>query len=275
MDRASFSLLGFLKISLVMVSLVFSTALFADSHRSSGNLIGTSIYTELGVDYYVAALYRNSATSEEEMLIKVHTNRWSTRRWRSLWQNNIAINNEVSDSEEINQAIISFIYLPESSFKKGDEISVKLEASNQTVIAVNNIAIITTDGDQLFNMLKNTWLGKFPPSRIFKENLQGQRKANSNLIASLDLPIPENRLTIASKWKNKKQNEHQEQQVKQKQAEQQVALEKEKILARHAEEKRKAEQEKQLRLQKIRQQAAKKKQQELAKKRDLERKGKS
>lgn len=255
-----------------MATLIFSSVSFSDSNRSPSNLIGASIYTDLGVDYYVAVLYRNSSTSEEEMLIKVHVNRWSTRRWRSLWQNNIAINNEVSDSEEINQAIINFIYLPESSFKKGDEISIKLLASNKTVISVNNISMITTDGDQLFNMLKNTWLGKFPPSRIFKENLQGQRQADGNLAATLDQPISENRLAIASKWNNQKQNEHQAQQVQQKQAEQQVALEKEKILARHAEKKRQAEQEKQLKLQKIRKEAEKKRQQELAKKRELERK---
>jgi hypothetical protein len=48
----------------------------------------------------------------QQMKIKVIAKRWSPRKWKAQWQNNIAINNVVDSDPELAKAIVNFTEFP-------------------------------------------------------------------------------------------------------------------------------------------------------------------
>ena len=146
-------------------------------------LKGVATYQELGKDYYIASLNVTDSSQDalellaadkgQQMKIKVIAKRWSSRKWKAQWQNNIAINNVVDVDPNLAKAIVSFTEFPLDSLRAGDELIIDYVPNIGTTIHFNNYLVVATEDKKLYAYLLNTWLGKFSPNRIFREKMTG------------------------------------------------------------------------------------------------------
>ena len=173
-------------------------------------LKGIANYQALGKSYYIASLYVEDITQDlseqlaqnkpQKMVIKVTAKRWSSRKWKAQWQDNIAINNTADDELQLTRAIAIFTEFPMGSLRLGDEIVIEYTAALGTNIYFNSHHIITTNSPKLFQHLVNTWIGKYPPDRIFRDQIEGAVAPDSELLAQLDQPVSEKRIAQVATW---------------------------------------------------------------------------
>ena len=260
-----------------LLLLTFAWLSATSSSHAERVLNGSAMYTQLTRDYYLAGLYLeqrdNSAetiavnTSDKEMRLIIQS-RWSPRKWRKLWQANISINNDsLPDSQVSRQALMDFINLPQEDLLPGDEVRIIASATG-TRILLNGEEAIHSNDRSVFRYLLNTWLGKLPPSRAFKNQILGQ-PFNNDFASRLEQHQFDSTRLLVSRWQQaeqqriaalKRQQEQQrlEQQRLEQQRLEQQRLEKQRLeQQRQAEQRRLAEQKKaaeQLRLQRLEQQ---------------------
>ncbi len=192
-------------------NLVFTISIsLLSCHVFALELKGIANYQALGKSYYIAGLYVNDITQDlaeelaqnkhQKMVIKVTSKRWSSRKWKAQWQDNIAINNTADDELQLTRAIAIFTEFPAGSLRLGDEIVIEYTASLGTNIYFNSHHIITTNSPKLFQHLVNTWIGKYPPDRIFRDQIEGAVAPDPELLAQLDQPVSEKRIAQVATW---------------------------------------------------------------------------
>ena len=173
-------------------------------------LKGAATYQELGKDYYIASLYVTDSSQDalellaadkgQQMKIKVIAKRWSARKWKAQWQNNIAINNVVDADPGLAKAIVSFTEFPVSSLRAGDELIIDYVPNIGTTIHFNTHFVVTTKNQKLYAYLLNTWLGKFSPNRIFREKITGTIPPETELLIMADKSVAKDRIAEVSSW---------------------------------------------------------------------------
>ena len=173
-------------------------------------LKGAATYQELGKDYYIASLYVTDSSQDtldllaadkgQQMKIKVIAKRWSARKWKAQWQNNIAINNAVDADLNLAKAIVSFTEFPLSSLRAGDELIIDYVPNIGTTIHFNNHLVVATENKKLYSYLLNTWLGKFSPNRIFREKITGITTPETELLVVADKSVAKDRIAEVSSW---------------------------------------------------------------------------
>lgn len=171
---------------------------------------GIASYQELGVEYYVASLHLkdvgyNSAEilnyeGWQRLKIKVTAKRWSARKWKAQWQNNIAINNLVSDQAALNRQLALFTEFPKSSFVPNDEVIVEYLPEQGSLVTFNGHLVLKTADKQFYNYILNTWLGKFSPNRIFREQISGVQLPDAVLVNKSSQPASSQRIKAVEKW---------------------------------------------------------------------------
>lgn len=173
--------------SAVLSGLLFLLApLWSVSIAQASDLVlnGSAVYTYLNREYYVAGLYLPVPNSDPEyirapatakrMQLVLRVARWSPRSWSQQWQNNIAINNdELSPDTRLQTALMQFTQFPRNDLQQGDELTVDYQPGGNTRVLLNGEAVIEVPGTELFNYLLNTWIGKLPPSREFRQQILG------------------------------------------------------------------------------------------------------
>ncbi len=175
---------------------------------------GIASYQELNKEYYIGALFLEDSLStveeitaykeRKQMKLLVTASRLSARLWQQQWQNNIAINNEILiDEPKLQQDLEFFTSFLKGKLVKGDELVIDYTPGKGTRINLNNYPVIKTDNDKLFTYLLNTWIGKLPPSREFKNRilnlvLDGATRESMRLLDGNTLS--EQRVNIISQW---------------------------------------------------------------------------
>lgn len=194
------------------LSLLFLLASMQVTHASSPALEakGAAVYQELGIEYYIASLYVEDAEAADpqviaydgpqQIKIKVTTKRWSARKWKAQWQNNIAINNTPSSDPALNADLALFTEFPQASLIKGDEVVVAYHPASGSELLFNGHSVLTTQDKQFYSYLLNTWLGKFSPNRIFREQISGQEKLNLKLVQSSHQELDAERKQAILAW---------------------------------------------------------------------------
>lgn len=173
-------------------------------------LKGVATYQELGKDYYIASLNVTDSSQDalellaadkgQQMKIKVIAKRWSSRKWKAQWQNNIAINNVVDVDPNLAKAIVSFTEFPLDSLRAGDELIIDYVPNIGTTIHFNNYLVVATEDKKLYAYLLNTWLGKFSPNRIFREKMTGISIPETDLLIMANKSVSKNRIAEVSTW---------------------------------------------------------------------------
>lgn len=159
-------------------------------------LNGSAVYSHLNRDLYLGGLYlptlnddpdyifAGSTAKRMQIIVKVPS--WSPRRWSQIWQNNIAINNDsFSSDQNVQQALMTFTSFPRQDIKAGDEIVIDYQPSGNSRVLLNGDLVLEVAGTDFFNYMVNTWIGKLPPTREFRQNILGQEAANESQKESL------------------------------------------------------------------------------------------
>lgn len=232
---------------LLLTSLLTHT----ENQAQAANLVlnGSASYTHLTRDYYSAALYLEkpeqsvtaikNSLSDKSMRLIVLT-RWTKRKWKAHWQGNIAINNEtLPNNRKQSEALMAFINLPQGNLEPGDDIRINASA-NSTQVYLNNELALSVPEQTLFLYVLNSWIGKFPPSREFRDQILGI-KLNPEIRQQVENhTIPTTRLGLLTGWKAEQQLQLQLQQEQQLQLrqEQQAKLKQQQIQKQKIEQQR-------------------------------------
>jgi outer membrane biosynthesis protein TonB len=200
-------------VAIFLTALALSVGLqnvYAVEQQTSFQTKGIAVYKELGIEYYVASLNLadiNTAKSEllqyrgdQSLSIKVTAKRWSPRKWKAQWQNNIAINNEPSSDAELISQLAHFSQFPKASLKRGDEVIVTYSETAGSHVLFNGYSVLSTKNKIFYDYILNTWLGKFSPNRIFRDKISGQTALDAALIDISQQPVELARITKVKSW---------------------------------------------------------------------------
>ena len=177
-------------VLLSLYALLFTVAGTVTSHADELVLNGSAVYQNLTRDYYLGGLYLPtrsddiqyilSPATEKRMQFIIQIPSWPVRRWTQIWQNNIAINNDdLSPNPQLQQALMEFTRFPRQELKSGDELIVDYQPGGNSRVLLNGDLVLEVPGTDFFNYMVNTWIGKLPPTREFKQQILGQDTANT------------------------------------------------------------------------------------------------
>src|SRR5690554_6727220 len=175
------------KLTLLLLTVFCISSVQADSLV----LNGSAVYSDLNRDLYLGGLYLPKASDDPDYIFSADTAKrmqivvsvpsWSPRRWSQIWQNIIAINNDsFSANESVQQALMTFTSFPRQDIRAGDEIVIDYQANGNSRVLLNGDLVLEAPGTEFFNYMVNTWIGKLPPTREFRQNILGQEKPNES-----------------------------------------------------------------------------------------------
>lgn len=203
------------------LALILSCFLPVTGYANDGlTLQGAAKYEELNKGYYVAGFFNSKPDREagdravaQKLVIRVLARRWSPRKWQEQWRNNIAINNEAASpsdpAPDLSPSISRFTDFPRDNFRPGDEIVIEYNPASGTRVLANDQQIIQENGHTLFRNILNTWIGKLPPSRSFRDSITGVVAIDAGLRSELVKSVSEDRKTEVASWLYAEQEEKQ------------------------------------------------------------------
>jgi TonB family protein len=172
-------------------------------------LNGSTIYSDLGRDQFVAALYTETAhnsplviqtlDSEKRMEVRM-LNNYSKRRWINLWMQSISMNNSRENFSESAEELIALMQAPKSAPQKGDVLEYLFTPQSGTSMRFNGTELISDLSGEVFGLLLRTWIGAIPPSTGFKEELLGNQRNPQARDLLESLTPDKQRVALAASW---------------------------------------------------------------------------
>lgn len=191
--------LVFVLSSLMLTKLVYAEAL----------LNGVATHAELGTEQFVAGLFsstlsKNASTilsSNEEKAIEVRVlaDRLSTRRFKRMWIEGMAINASPQELEKQAKNMAAFSNMLRVRLKMGDIFAVRRSMEDVQVL-VNGTQIGVIDDPKFFDLLLRTWIGPVPLSSDFRDALLSEGVIKPGPLARFEqtTPTEERRDAIAA-----------------------------------------------------------------------------
>ena len=195
--------LFFTRLTIAMVA-VLSSSVNADLI-----LNGSTIYTDLGKDQFVAALYIETAHNSPQVIQTMDINKrmevrmlnnYSKRRWVNLWMQSISINNSRENFSDSAEELIALMQAPKSAPKKGDVLEYIFSPQQGTSMRFNGTELISDLSGDVFGLLLRTWIGAIPPSTSFKEQLLGNQRNREARDLLKSLSPDKERVALAVSW---------------------------------------------------------------------------
>ncbi len=165
----------------MLVKLVFFAILsFATRTYADPLLNGVATHSELGKEQFVAGLFTttlstsaNSILSSQEnkrLQVRVLAKQLSSRRFRRMWIEGMAINSSPSELEKHARDMANFSNMLKIKMISGDIFTVDRREDNIQV-SVNGILLGEIEDPQFFDLLLRTWIGPVPLSSDFRKDL--------------------------------------------------------------------------------------------------------
>ena len=164
-------------------AVLLSTALlclFSVTASANSTLNGIAVHTELGKEKFLSALYLPNLTSSAEdifaqsgpqkMEIRVLDEQLSSRRFKRMWIEGIAINANSAELQKQARNMAAFSNQLNVKLKKNDILAFE-KKSRGIDITLNSIKIGNLADPSFFNFLLRTWIGYVPLSSSFRDNL--------------------------------------------------------------------------------------------------------
>lgn len=175
-------------LSVVATALTFFTAPVTSENAAAEDkaalvLNGTAVHTNLQLDYYYAALFSETPSSDTEALsaqdnlrmeLTILADDWSKRQFTRYWSQSIAINNSDEAQETLAEDVAKFSQRIKGSLIRGDHIQVEKISGKGTAISINGVRLLKSKSEDLFTLFVNVWVGQRPPSSGFKSSILGQ-----------------------------------------------------------------------------------------------------
>ena len=159
-------------------SIVLTCLFFCHSAMAVTN--GMASYSELGREQFIARLnVEETSASPTELLastekqsinVRITADKISSRRFRRLWIEGLAVNANREELTRLASDIAKFNNMLKIPLKQGDEFSV-LKEQTGSHIALNGIELGQIDNPEFFSVLLRTWLGRVPLSSSFRAQI--------------------------------------------------------------------------------------------------------
>lgn len=151
---------------------------------------GVSIHSELGQESFIGALFTETlsdnargilvAQEEKQLQVRILANRISSRRFKRLWIEGLAINASASELEKQAGNMAKFSNLLKVTLKKGDIFSIQRTNENVKVV-INGTTLGVINDTKFFDLLLRTWIGPVPLSSSFRAQLLVAGELDSQL----------------------------------------------------------------------------------------------
>jgi hypothetical protein len=141
-------------------------------------LTGIAVSTRYANDYYLAAYYGLTKTTTPQQALSDPGPR---RMWLMIlepakdlvdyWRKAIEINNPPASVQQQQLQISQFIKMINYPIKTGDTIIIDYVPNVGTKVVIKGSFKGLIKGNEFFDLLLKTWLGRFPPSEKFRYDL--------------------------------------------------------------------------------------------------------
>lgn len=141
-------------------------------------------YRRLNNDVYLAAIYSDLSDSRQwltaeqplSLEIRVLTERISPRRFYRLWNEGLAINLSEAEMNARVEDVSRFTNLLKDDLLEGDRLLISNESGPCRVL-INDIEVLVISDGSFVRLLLAAWIGKFPQSPGFREDLLRMKPA--------------------------------------------------------------------------------------------------
>lgn len=181
--------------------------------RAESGLNGVAVYSELGNELFIAALYSGqTGTNAQELIngsypkrieLKILTAQGITeRQFSRLWRESVAINNArdllVSHAENM----VYFEGLIRDRLELNDHLVISFIPEEGVSVILNTVELGRVDDDAFFGLLLRAWIGQVPSSARFRDGLLNVNDANAALVNRFNNMYPRNsRVDVANSWR--------------------------------------------------------------------------
>ena len=183
----------------------------ASASIEDAELQGYGAFSNLNKDWMLMALYAESAENVDEnptpqrLEIKIATERFSPRRFRSLWLNALSIEHGADKMASMQEELTHFFDIIQEPLKAGDTLIIEhTEIGNKvrTEVKINYHTLADLSADFL-PLIVQSLVGKHPPTQALKTGLTGQAslREQTNLAIRFDRLEPTlPRIAEISRW---------------------------------------------------------------------------
>jgi len=204
------------KITLKVSFIVFLLFTFASQVNAIVSLNGVATHSELGKELFIAGLYTSTPSSsmrdilianeEKQIQVRVTADRLSSRRFKRMWIEGMAVNASPKELKEQSGNMAIFSNLLKIKMTKGDIFSVDRYHTNigdsvesAVRISINGATLGEISDVKFFDLLLRTWLGPVPLSSDFRADLLKSGDVDAGLLASYESTTPsEERIAIVA-----------------------------------------------------------------------------
>jgi TonB family protein len=161
-------------VTLFLVVLLSVTAVEA----AALELQGAAVYRRLDNDVYLASVYSDSANSEAwlnsaqplRLEMRILADELSPRRFYRLWNEGLAINLSEAEMNQRVTQVTRFMHLLKDDLLMGDQLLISNE-TGETRVTINAVDVLQLDDPGFVRALVTVWVGKYPRSQKFKDDL--------------------------------------------------------------------------------------------------------
>ncbi|WP_096086415.1 TonB family protein [Agaribacterium haliotis] len=185
----------------VAVLLILSPLTHADTQMN-----GIAIHSELGRESFIGALYATNLTKdgrtlltaqeEKEIQVRVLADRLSSRRFKRMWIEGMAINANASELERQSQNMAKFSNMLKVTLARGDIFSMKRSLDDVTV-SINGSQLGHINDPAFFDLLLRVWIGQVPLSSSFRNDLLAGGQIPQQQLALFDSLKPSDKRSTA------------------------------------------------------------------------------
>jgi len=179
---------------LIAITSVISTPIFA-----APVLNGIAIHSELSKEQFLAGLYVETTSdkangilySQEEKAIQVRVlaDKFSTRRFKRMWIEGMAINSSPAELEKHAGHMAKFNKLMKIKLAKHDIFAVT-RGKDVVTVSLNGAKLGEIDDLKFFDLLLRTWVGPVPLSSEFRKALLTAGQLDADLLNRYETTTP-------------------------------------------------------------------------------------
>jgi hypothetical protein len=181
------------------------------SNAEEAELQGYGAFSNLNKDWMLMALYSDKTEDVAQSLrphrleIKIATERFSQRRFRSLWLNALAIEHGADKMAAMQTELTQFFNIIQKPLKAGDTLIIeRIQLGNavRSEVRINYHTLAKLSADFL-PLVVQSLVGKHPPTQALKTGLTGEDslREQTNLAIRFDRLEPTlPRISEISRW---------------------------------------------------------------------------
>ncbi len=179
------------------------------SSKATPLINGVAIHSELGQESFIGALFTTTFSSsakeilvaqeEKQLQVRILANRLSSRRFKRMWIEGLAINASASELENQAKNMAEFSNMLKVTLVRGDIFAV--QRSNDSVkVSINGSSLGEIEDVGFFDLLLRTWIGPVPLSSTFRRALLSGGNTEGALVDRFNSINPsDERITAVAK----------------------------------------------------------------------------